>query len=94
VPNCSGGLIRHVDGTAAGCTLDDGIDGCEGLEERHGDASETCWKSADGAATGAGSSSKEFAARPLQDGQYALLEVVRRVIAVWRKFEDAEGAAR
>jgi hypothetical protein len=23
VPNCSGGLIQHIDGTIAGCALDD-----------------------------------------------------------------------
>jgi hypothetical protein len=43
VPNCSGGLIQHIDGTIAGCTLDDDLDGCTGLEERHEDAPEICW---------------------------------------------------
>jgi hypothetical protein len=43
VPNCSGGLILHVDGTVAGCTLDDDIDGWAGLDERHEDAPETRW---------------------------------------------------
>src|SRR5262245_9121992 len=38
MPNCSGGYIEHVDGTIAGCTLDDDIDGCVGLDERHEDA--------------------------------------------------------
>jgi hypothetical protein len=44
VPNCSGGLIQHIDGTIAGCTLDDEVDGCIGLEERHEDAPEICWE--------------------------------------------------
>jgi hypothetical protein len=34
VSDCSGGLLLRVDGAVAGCTLDDDIDGCEGLEER------------------------------------------------------------
>jgi hypothetical protein len=44
VPNCSGGLDQHIDGTIAGCTLDDDVDGCEGLEAPHEDAPEACWK--------------------------------------------------
>jgi hypothetical protein len=43
VPNCSGGLIHHLDGTVAGCTNDDTGD-CAGLEEHHEDAPETCWQ--------------------------------------------------
>jgi hypothetical protein len=43
VPNCSGGYIVHVDDAIAGCTLDD-VDGCAGLEERHEDAPEVCWR--------------------------------------------------
>jgi hypothetical protein len=44
VPRCFGGLIVYVSGTVEGCALDDDIDGCEGLEERHEYAPETCWK--------------------------------------------------
>jgi hypothetical protein len=33
--NCSGSLIRHADGTVAGCTNDDEEDGCAGRDERH-----------------------------------------------------------
>jgi hypothetical protein len=32
---CPGSLILHIDGTCAGCSLDDDPDGCRGLEERH-----------------------------------------------------------
>jgi hypothetical protein len=32
--NCPGSLILHIDGTRAGCSLDDAEDGCRGLEER------------------------------------------------------------
>ena len=32
---CTGGLIRHADGTVAGCTNDDDEDGCPGVELRH-----------------------------------------------------------
>jgi hypothetical protein len=32
---CPSGLIVHADGTIAGCTLDDDIDGCRGRELRH-----------------------------------------------------------
>ena len=35
VPNCSGGLILHIDGTRPGCTLDEEPDGCAGIELRH-----------------------------------------------------------
>jgi hypothetical protein len=35
---CPGGLILHFDGMVAGCTLDDDVDGCVGLDERHEDA--------------------------------------------------------
>jgi hypothetical protein len=41
MPNCSGGLIQHIRGTIAGSTLDDDIDCCTGLEERHEAASLT-----------------------------------------------------
>ena len=44
MPNCSGGLIQHVDGTIAGCTLDEDEDSCVGLDERHEDAPEICWQ--------------------------------------------------
>ena len=44
VPNCSGGLIQHIDQTIAGCTLDGDVDDCAGLEERHEYASEVCWQ--------------------------------------------------
>jgi hypothetical protein len=33
--NCPGSLILHIDGTRAGCSLDDDADGCHGLELRH-----------------------------------------------------------
>ena len=40
--SCAGSLIVHViDRTAVGCTLDDDIDGCQGLEERHEGAPES-----------------------------------------------------
>jgi hypothetical protein len=44
VPNCSGGLILHIDDTVTGCTIDDDIDGCEGLEERHEDTPTRCFE--------------------------------------------------
>jgi hypothetical protein len=44
MPNCSGGLILHVDDAIAGCTLDDDVDGCVGRDERHEDAPVVCWK--------------------------------------------------
>jgi hypothetical protein len=33
--NCPGSLIVHIDGTRAGCSLDDDADGCRGIEEHH-----------------------------------------------------------
>jgi len=44
VTSCSGGLIRHVDGTICGCTIEDDVDGCQGLEVLHEDAPEVRWK--------------------------------------------------
>jgi hypothetical protein len=40
-PTLADDLFAHV-GRRAGCTLDDDIDCCEGLEERHEDAQERC----------------------------------------------------
>lgn len=39
---CPGSLIVHIDGTAAGCTLDD-KDGCRGRKLRHEGDPVTCW---------------------------------------------------
>jgi hypothetical protein len=38
--SCGGSLIVHVIDRTAGCTLDDDIDGCQGLEERHDGAAD------------------------------------------------------
>jgi hypothetical protein len=40
--NCPGGLVHHLDGTIAGCTMDDEVEGCAGREKRHEGEPTTC----------------------------------------------------
>jgi len=40
---CPGALIVHIDGTVAGCTLDDQRDGCRGRDLQHEDDPIRCW---------------------------------------------------
>jgi hypothetical protein len=41
---CPGSLIFHVDGTIAGCTEDDELDGCRGLDLGHESDPKRCFE--------------------------------------------------
>jgi hypothetical protein len=43
VVTCPGALILHLDGTVAGCSLDDEPDGCRGRDLRHEGDLVLCW---------------------------------------------------
>jgi hypothetical protein len=40
--NCPGGLVSHLDGTVAACTMDDEPEGCAGRDARHQGEPTTC----------------------------------------------------
>lgn len=44
VDACAGSLILHEDGTTAGCSEDDELEGCRGRELRHEGEPKLCWR--------------------------------------------------
>jgi hypothetical protein len=40
---CPGSLVVHIDGTVAGCSEDDEVDGCRGMELRHAGDPVVCY---------------------------------------------------